>query len=143
MPTKEQIAESLKSFEALLGLAVTSDASNEKATRLAECVYKQHHTMFWSRINFSASKIVFNDEDENAVDEADDTLLMSQNKTLQVSGAAATDGDQLRAGPSGNNNIVGQDDDDDNSGSDFTEVRRRKKKTSGNQSKRPPVCRST
>jgi hypothetical protein len=144
MPTKEQIAESLKSFEALLGLAVTSDASNEKATRLAECVYKQHHTMFWSRINFSASKIVFNDEDENAVDEADDTLLMSQNKTLQVSGAAATDGDQLRAGPSGNNNIVGQDDDDDNSGSEFTEVRRRrKKKTSGNQSKRPPVCRST
>jgi hypothetical protein len=110
MPTKEQIAESLKSFEALLGLAVTSDASNEKATRLAECVYKQHHTMFWSRINFSASKIVFNDEDENAADETDDTLLMSQNKTLQV-----PDGDQLQAGPSRDNNIVGQDDDDDNS----------------------------
>jgi hypothetical protein len=77
MPTKEQIAESLKTFEALLGLAVTSDASNEKASRLAECVYKQHHTMFWSRINFSASKFVFNDEDENAVVETN---------TVQVTG---------------------------------------------------------
>jgi hypothetical protein len=72
-------------------------------------------------------------------DETDDTLLMSQNKTLQVPGAAAANGDQLQAGPSGDNR---QDDDNHNSGGDFTEVRR-KKKTSGNQSKRPPVCRST
>jgi hypothetical protein len=59
MPTKEQVAESLEKFEALLGLVVTCDATNEKASELAECVHKKHQTMFWTRIDFSASKIVF------------------------------------------------------------------------------------
>jgi hypothetical protein len=59
MPTKEQVAESLEKFEALLGLVVTCEATNEKASELAECVHKKHQTMFWTRIDFSASKIVF------------------------------------------------------------------------------------
>jgi hypothetical protein len=59
MPTKEQVAESLEKFEALLGLVVTCEATNEKASELGECVHKKHQTMFWTRIDFSASKIVF------------------------------------------------------------------------------------
>jgi hypothetical protein len=67
MATKQQIAESLEHFEALLVLIVSSDASNEKAIELAKSVHKKHLILFWSKINISASNFVFNpdgDEDE-------------------------------------------------------------------------------
>jgi hypothetical protein len=67
MATKQQIAESLEQFEALLVLIVSSDASNEKAIELAKSVHKKHHILFWSKINLSKSNFVFNpdgDEDE-------------------------------------------------------------------------------
>jgi hypothetical protein len=68
MATKQQIAESLEHFEALLVLIVSSDASNEKAIELAKSVHKKHHILFWSKINLSKSNFVFDvldgDEDE-------------------------------------------------------------------------------
>jgi hypothetical protein len=68
MATKQQIAESLEHFEALLVLLVSSDATNEKAIELAKSVHKKHHILFWSKINLSKSNFVFDaldgDEDE-------------------------------------------------------------------------------
>jgi hypothetical protein len=68
MATKQQIAESLEHFEALLVLLVSSDATNEKAIELAKSVHKKHHILFWSKINLSKSNFVFDaldgDDDE-------------------------------------------------------------------------------
>jgi hypothetical protein len=62
MATKQQIAESLESFETLLELIVKSDATNVEATNLAKSVHKKHHVMFWSRVDLSATTFVLKDE---------------------------------------------------------------------------------
>jgi hypothetical protein len=59
MATKQQIAESLVNFEALLELIKSSNATNENTGELAKNVHKKHHIMFLSKINFSTSNIVF------------------------------------------------------------------------------------
>jgi hypothetical protein len=68
MATKQQIADSLEHFEALLVLIVSSNATNEKTIELAKSVHKKHHILFWSKINLSKSNFVLDaldgDEDE-------------------------------------------------------------------------------
>jgi hypothetical protein len=84
MATKQQIAESLVNFEALLELIKSSNATNENTSELAKNVHKKHHIMFLSKINFSASNIVFWKTPVGEEEEFFDTQMQSQQDTEVV-----------------------------------------------------------
>jgi hypothetical protein len=94
---QQNSAKSFETFEALLELMTTSDASNEKASSLAKSVHKKHLEIFWLKIDFAASTIRFleSDSDENELfDDANDdatptTEDQNGGSSNTLSGAAA------------------------------------------------------
>jgi hypothetical protein len=103
MATKQQIAESLEHFESLLVLAVSCDATNEKAIELAKSVNKKHHIMFWSRIDLSTSNIVFKaldvDDDEFFSQKVEQKLSKVPKMTKVADLQTPCQGRQLRLRP--------------------------------------------
>jgi hypothetical protein len=122
-----KLASKVRAVKAIIANAWTGKGTTPKGLLVAELVGV---IALLSRIEYDEFDEIKNSANNPDYNETDDTLLMSQNKTLQVPGAAGADGDQLQAGPSGDNNIVEQDDDDDNSEEEEEDQRESKQEAS-------------